>query len=86
LTPEGSLALVIPAGRLDETVILAAGMGLVVTRVLRVRGTPRSAVKRILVQFGRRQVPVESDELVIRQEVGGPFSDTYLRLTEPFYL
>jgi tRNA1Val (adenine37-N6)-methyltransferase len=86
LNPDGSLALVIPAGRLDESVTLAAGSGLFITKVLRIRGTPRSAVKRILIRFGRRQVPAESDELVIRQEVGGPFSDTYLRLTEPFYL
>ncbi|MFO7616978.1 MAG: methyltransferase [Bacteroidales bacterium] len=86
LNPAGSLALVIPAGRLDESVAVAAGSGLSLTRILRVRGTPRSVVKRVLIQFGRQRKVVETDELIIRQEAGGALSEPCRQLTKPFYL
>lgn len=86
LCKNGYLALSIPHERISEVVALAAKSGLALSRLLRIRATPRSAIKRVLVQLGVQSGIVKSDELCIRDHAGAELSASYHELTDAFYL
>lgn len=85
LTPDGSIALIIPADRSDDAVVEATMAGLSPWRITAVRTTPAKSPKRVLMQFGRRGSDIVRDDRCI-QDASGCYSDWYRRLTHDFYL
>jgi tRNA1Val (adenine37-N6)-methyltransferase len=83
---DGRLAIILPADRLSEAMEVASLNGLFLHRSLDVRGNPTAAIKRVLLEWGRREREVQAMELVIETEVRGVFSPEYQHLTSEFYL
>jgi tRNA1Val (adenine37-N6)-methyltransferase len=86
LSPAGKLALILPAGRAEEAIRMAASAGLHVLRRTDVRGNPQAPVRRVLLEWGRKSGTVEWNELVIESGARGIYTDDYLLLTRDFYL
>ena len=86
MTPGGGLALILPVNRLPEVARLALQSGLHLNRILRVRGNPSVAVKRVLIQLDRHFDPVEMGEMTLETGNRGEWSDEYAALTAAFYL
>lgn len=85
LAPEGRLAVILPAAE-SEWFRLQAHGRLSLRRLTEVWSTPRSGVKRCLMEFARGGGPAaESDRLVIG-EAPDRFTEEYRRLTRDFYL
>lgn len=87
LSPEGVLAVVLPADKADETRTQARFARLEPTRECIVATTVRKPPRRILMEFRHSTVasPPQHESLLIHTP-GGGFSDRYSRLVEPFYL
>lgn len=86
LSEKGRLVLILPAGRFEEVVQIAAESGLYLNRRLDVRGHINAPVKRILVEWGRvYQIP-DRQELIVETGTRGVYSDEYRLLTGEFYL
>lgn len=86
LTPEGRLSVVIPADQVGLMEGEASMQGLLLTRKLLVKTTPRKPFKRALLTFSpTRQGPaiVESQNLL---NPDGSRSDWYQALTTDFYI
>ena len=86
LSPDGGLALIIPVDRLPEVAKVAVEAGLNLNRILRVKGTPKVPVKRVLIHLDKRYLPVEMGELTLEGEQRGSVSEEYRGLTQEFYL
>ena len=86
LAEDGKLMLVLPykEGRIFLTE--ASLQGLHCHRILNVRPSPSSEVKRILLSLGRKECRPEEAEIII--ETGGrhKYSEEYIALTRDFYL
>ncbi|MDE6782220.1 MAG: methyltransferase [Paramuribaculum sp.] len=85
LTPNGSIAIIIPADRSQDAVVEATLAGLSPWRITAVRTTPAKAPKRMLMQFGRRGRDILREDHHI-QKAPGCYSEWYSRLTHDFYL
>lgn len=86
LSAAGSLAIVVPAGRLPEVEQVARASGLYLNKILQVRGTRKAPVKRVLIRLDKNSLPAEIKELVIEPEQRGVFSEEYRQLVSDFYL
>lgn len=85
LTAEGRLAVVLPAAEAQRFREQARGR-LALRRLTEVWSTPRSGVKRCLMEFVRGdEGPLHSDRLVIEHSPAC-FTEEYRRLTGDFYL
>lgn len=86
LSPDGRMSLILPQDAADELAALCRGR-LSVSRRCDVRTTPRSPVKRSMLELVRSAVTAEPhrEELVI-QSAHETFTDDYKRLTRDFYL
>lgn len=85
LAPEGLFSLILPYSSEAEFIRLAGGQDLYPMRILRVRGRAGVPVKRSLICFGRRQVPVLQEELIIERG-RHEYTEAYKNLTRNFYL
>ncbi len=86
LSPGGGLSIVIPMDRLPEAARAAFETGLNLNRILRVKGTVKAPVKRVLIHLGKNYLPVEMNEVAIETEERGFYTETYRELTSEFYL
>lgn len=86
LTDDGSLAAIIPAGRLSDVEEAARASGLHLNKILQVRGTHKAPVKRILIRLDKNLLPAEMRELVLESDQRGIISDEYRELVRDFYL
>ena len=86
LTPDGRVAMILPVERLNEALEIAAACGLVNIRRTNVRGNPGTAIRRVLLEWGRHGTPSETGELVIETESRGIYTTEYQQLTKDFYL
>ena len=86
LTATGTVYLIIPHSRFHEAVEITARADLNITRILKVKGTQSSQVKRVLVALEKKFSPVEENELVLHDVDQSRFSDAYRQLTMDFYL
>ena len=85
LAPEGRLAVILPAVEAQRFREQARGR-LALRRLTEVWSTPRSGVKRCLMEFVRGDAAeLRTDRLVI-EEAPGRFTEEYRRLTGDFYL
>ncbi len=86
LSPDGGLAMIIPVDRLPEAAKVAVETGLNLNRILRVKGTPKVPVKRVLIHLDKKFMPVEMGELTLEGEERGSVTEEYRGLTQEFYL
>lgn len=85
LTPAGRLAVVLPVEQAQGFETLCAGQ-LFPLRRTRVRTTPQRAPKRMLLELGRVDAPVEEAELVVGTGIHEEYTPEYRALTGDFYL
>ncbi len=86
LKPDGIFSLVLPAAEGEKMIEIATGSGFHVSRRTEVWSTPKSGLKRLLLEFSRRAAEQEISSLVIEDAGPGTFSDEYRALTRDFYL
>lgn len=84
MTPDGRLAVVLPAAEGTRFRLLAAER-LFLRRMTEVRTTPRSGVRRLLMEFSRRDEGLRRDELVV-ETAPRTYTEAYRALTGDFYL
>ncbi len=85
LEKQGEFAIVLPYASFGHALEVAEEHGLHLNRTLKVKGTPKTPVKRILLQFSRRKDAPESLELTVETE-RHQYTPEYVALTQPFYL
>lgn len=85
LSPRGYFSVVIPFSEEKEFIVLASKEHLYPNRILRVKGTPQSEIKRSLLQFSFQETSVEPKELIIETS-RHQYTEDYIALTKEFYL
>ena len=86
LSENGILALIIPFKEEEKFIALAKESELYPIKITRVKGAPKSEIKRSLLAFSRNEVPeVDIDELIIETE-RHVYTPEYIELTKEFYL
>lgn len=93
LKPEGFFWLILPAEESRRWIAQATGRGWWLYRRLEVYSTRRTALRRVLMQWGLRPplqngtiLPPRIDSLLIHDETESGYSDAYRDLTRDFYL
>ncbi|MCL8007209.1 methyltransferase [Gelidibacter japonicus] len=85
LSPHGSFSVVIPFSEEKEFIMLASKEHLYPNRILRVKGSPQSEIKRSLLQFSFQETTVKPIQLIIETS-RHQYTDDYIALTKDFYL
>ncbi len=85
LSPQGTFSVVIPFSEEKEFIVLASKEHLFPNRILRVKGSPQSEIKRSLLQFSFQETTVNPKELIIETS-RHQYTDDYIALTKDFYL
>ncbi len=85
LASEGRLAVILPAAESLRFREQANGR-LALRRLTEVWSTPRSGVKRCLMEFVRGDVATTASDHLVIEEAPNRFTEEYRRLTRDFYL
>ena len=85
LSPNGRVALVLPADTELDLIRYARMSGLHLFRITRVRTVPRKAPTRIIAEFSRQRSDEPINTILTIQE-SGEYSQEYLDLMREFYL
>ena len=85
LSPEGRVAMVLPADTEHDLTRHARMSGLYLHKITRVRTVPRKAPKLIIAEFGKQRHEVPQDTILTIQNEG-QYTQEYLSLTSEFYL
>lgn len=86
LSENGIFALIIPFKEEEKFIALAKEAELYPLKITRVKGTPKSEIKRSLLAFSRNEISEnETDELVIEID-RHVYTPEYIELTKDFYL
>lgn len=86
LKDDGAFAVILPYVEGSVFIALAAAQGLYCRRKTSVYSTPKSEVRRLLLQFTKEAGSILEDELVIEASGRHGYSAEYLALTKDFYL
>lgn len=79
----GRFSLILPARYEEEVIARAAAHRLFCNRLLRVRPRRGKAVNRVLLDLGRKKVPLQTEALTIHS--GNDYSAGYKALTRAYY-
>jgi tRNA1Val (adenine37-N6)-methyltransferase len=85
LSADGLFTTIIPFKEQPNFIALAKILNLFPKRILRVKGNPKTEVKRSLLEFSFKEVEVAKDELTIEVE-RHQYTEAYRALTKEFYL
>jgi tRNA1Val (adenine37-N6)-methyltransferase len=85
LSKNGCFSVVIPFSEEKDFIVLASKEHLFPKRILRVKGSPSSDIKRSLIGFSFIEMEAELSELIIETE-RHQYTDDYINLTKDFYL
>lgn len=85
LRPDGKLFLVYPAESLHLLKTEAAFAGLYLTRLCKVRTSPKKDFSLVLVEMSTSFSKIIEEDLSIK-EINGQYTNDYLHLTDDFYL
>ena len=85
LTPNGRVAMVLPADTEHDLTRHARMNGLHLNKITRIRTVPRKAPARMITEFSRHRCETVSEELLTIQKEG-QYTEEYLSLTHDFYL
>lgn len=84
-SPDARFSVILPAQAMSRFTLLASFHGLLLTRQTRVITRPHKPCKRVLMEFRRQPVPLQTDELILLGDQGQR-SEAYNRLCGDFYL
>ena len=85
LSKKGRFSVVIPFVEEKDFIVLASKEHLYPIRIMRVKGTPPSDVKRSLIEFSFQETDINPEELTI-ETARHQYTEDYLRLTQDFYI
>jgi len=85
LSAEGRVAFVLPAEVEDALCRAGRSHGLFLSRITRIRTTPKKQPKRIVAEFSRSRCTGAADSVLTIQD-GGSYTAEYLELMHDFYL
>ncbi|WP_345007659.1 tRNA1(Val) (adenine(37)-N6)-methyltransferase [Snuella lapsa] len=86
LSASGKFSVIIPSKEGKGFIDLASKFGLFANRILQVKGSPTSEIKRSLIEFSFKQgVTVQRKELIIETN-RHQYTQDYINLTKDFYL
>ncbi len=83
LAPEGQFSMILPVRYEAEIIALASQHRLFCNRLLRVRTRTEKPVHRVLLEFGRKKLPLQTDLLIIHS--GDDYTEEYKCLTKAYY-
>ncbi len=85
LDEEGRFCVVIPYAEESHFMSLASSFKLFTNRVLHIKGTPSSEIKRSLIEFSFNKSEIIKNELII-ETARHQYTKDYINLTKDFYL
>ncbi len=85
LSKDGIFSVIIPFKEEKQFLTLAASFGLFPQRILHVKGTPESDIKRSLISFSFQKNTCDISELIIETS-RHQYTQDYINLTKDFYL
>lgn len=85
LSKEGVFSVIIPFSEEKDLIVLASKEQLFPQRLLRVKGTPTSEIKRSLIEFSFQENEIHPQEIVI-ETARHQYTEAYIKLTRDFYL
>ena len=85
LSPEGKFTVIIPFSEEKDFIVLASKEHLYPNRLLRIKGTPQSGIKRSLIEFSFKETSILPKELIIETS-RHQYTIDYIALTQDFYL
>lgn len=86
LSPEGRLAVILPALSAGEFTKTAENAGLYLIRQTQVRPCNFKSPHRLLMEFGKNKTGKPADSLNIHTDDGSDYTEDYKHLTRDFYL
>ncbi|NRD21880.1 methyltransferase [Winogradskyella litoriviva] len=85
LSSNGIFSIIIPNKEEEKFIDLASKYKLFSNRILRVKGNPKSEIKRSLIEFSFTKNETHTSELII-ETARHQYTDDYIQLTKDFYL
>ncbi|MDO6595476.1 methyltransferase [Oceanihabitans sp. 2_MG-2023] len=85
LVEDGIFSVVIPFKEETNLIDLASKVKLFPNRILHVKGSPSSEIKRSLLEFSFRESEIQKEELII-ETARHQYTEDYINLTKDFYL
>jgi len=85
LSEDGLFSVVIPFSEEKDFIVLASKEHLFPSRILHVKGSPTSEIKRSLIEFSFQEMEAEVSELII-ETARHHYTEAYVNLTKYFYL
>lgn len=85
LSKDGLFSVIIPFSEETAFIVLASKEMLFPNRILRVKGSPSSEIKRSLIEFSFAEMKADVSELII-ETLRHQYTDDYIELTRNFYL
>lgn len=85
LSKDGIFTVIIPFSEEKDFIVLASKEHLFPNRILHVKGTPSTEIKRSLMEFSFTEVKAEISELII-ETARHHYTEDYIELTREFYL
>ncbi len=86
LDQNGILQLIMPYDEGNIFIAEACGYGLFCNNILKIRSTPSSEIRRLILGFSREKGKPEEQFLTIEKGKRHDFTDDYVSLTKDFYL
>jgi len=86
LNTTGKASIILPSKEMTTLTQLMVERSLYVSRQLLIYPTPDKPIKRIITEFSRLQVQVQTDEMIIETDGRHGYSPEYKQLTQDFYL
>lgn len=85
LSKDGILSIIIPFSEEKDFIVMASKEHLFPSRILRVKGTPNSELKRSLMEFSFQECEVNPEVLII-ESTRHQYTQEYIRMTKDFYI
>ena len=85
LSKDGLFSVIIPFSEEKDFIVLASKEHLFPNRILRVKGSPSTEIKRSLIEFSFKEMEADISEMVI-EVARHQYTEVYVKLTKDFYL
>ncbi len=86
LNENGRLAVILPVIQAEEFIELAKHEDLFLSRLTKIKPKATKEPNRFLMEFTKKQTPLKKDYLIIYNETGTDYTESYKQLTCEFYL
>lgn len=86
LNPCGRLEVIMPYDEGNVLIAIASGAGLYCNKIVKIRPTQTSEVRRLMISFSRERTVVTEGFLTIERGKRFEFTQEYIDLTKEFYL